>query len=170
VRVHRLAASMLLIAAGVSGPLVRSARAGTSTDRFGMNTLTVMSGNAIQVDAVFDQMNTLRATWIRADFEWSGIESSKGNFTWAKTDVAVDRAIAHGIDVLATLDYTPSWARTNQTSDHYPPDAPADFAAFAKATVLRYKDRVHHWEIWNEPNYWRFWLPEPDVSAYTTLL
>ena len=36
--------------------------------------------------------------------------------------------------------------------------------------MLRYKDRVHHWEIWNEPNYWRFWLPQPDVGAYTTLL
>ena len=134
-----------------------------------MNTLSVMSGNATQAMQA-DQMNEVGVNWIRADFEWSGIEVSKGNFDWSKTDVAVDQATAHGINVLATLDYTPAWARTNQTSDHYPPDDPDDYAAFAKAVVSRYKDRVHHWEAWNEPNYWRFWLPKPDVGAYTTLL
>jgi hypothetical protein len=135
-----------------------------------MNTLSVMSGDTAQVGAIFDQMNTVGVAWIRADFEWSGIERTRGSFTWSKTDVAVGQATAHGIHVLATLDYTPSWARRNQTSDHYPPDDPDDYAAFARATVLRYKDRVHYWEIWNEPNYWRFWLPKPDVGAYVTLL
>lgn len=169
-RVHRLTVSMLLIAAAASGSLVLDGRAGALTDRFGMNTLSVMSGNATQVGAIFDQMNTVGVTWIRADFEWSGIEGTKGSFTWGRADVAVDQARSHGINVLATLDYTPAWARTNQASDHYPPDDPNDYANFAKAAVLRYKDRVHHWEIWNEPNLWRFWLPKPNVNAYTTLL
>jgi hypothetical protein len=170
VRVHRFAVSILLVAAAAGGPLVTHARADASADRFGMNTLSVMSGDPTRVGALFDQMNTVGVTWIRADFEWSAIEPRKGSFTWSKTDVAVDQATAHGIHVLATLDYTPAWARTNQTSDHYPPDDPDDYAAFAKTTVRRYHDRVHDWEIWNEPNYWRFWLPEPDVRAYTRLL
>ena len=88
------------------------------------------------------------------------------HFTWNRADVAVDQARSHGINVLATLDYTPAWARTNQTSDHYPPDDPDTYATFAKTTVQRYHDRVHDWEIWNEPNYWRFWLPKPDVAAH----
>jgi hypothetical protein len=169
-RVHRLAVSVVLIVAAAAGPLVLPRGAAALTDRFGMNTLGVMSGNATQVGAIYDQMNTLGATWIRADFEWSGIEATKGVFTWDRADVAVDQARSHGINVLATLDYTPSWARTNQTSDHYPPDDPDTFASFAKAAVQRYKDRVHDWEIWNEPNYSLFWLPRPDVAAYTTLL
>lgn len=162
--------SILLIVVAVTGPLVSPGRAAALVDRFGMNTLSVMSGNATQVDAIYAAMQERGVTWIRADLEWSGIEATMGNFTWARADIAVDRARSHGINVLATLDYTPAWARTNQTSDHYPPDDPNDYAAFARAAVLRYKDRVHEWEIWNEPNYWRFWLPKPDVTAYTTLL
>jgi polysaccharide biosynthesis protein PslG len=162
--------SILLVVATISGPLVFHDRAGASADRFGMNTLSVMSGNPSQVGAILDQMRTIGVRWIRADFEWSGIEGTQGNFTWNRADVAVDQAGSHDINVLATLDYTPAWARTNQTSDHYPPDDPNDYADFAKAAALRYKDRVHYWEIWNEPNLWRFWLPRPDVPAYTRLL
>ena len=168
--VHRLAVAVVLVVAATAGPLAGPGDAAAPVGRFGMNTLGVMSGDAPQVAAVYDEMHTLGATWIRADFEWSGIEAVKGVFTWARADVAVDEASARNINVLATLDYTPSWARTNQTSDHYPPDDPDTYARFAKAAVRRYKGRVHDWEIWNEPNYSLFWLPRPDVTAYTTLL
>ena len=170
-RVHRLAVAVVLVVAAAAGPLALPGHAVVPADRFGMNTLGVMSGNATQVGAIYDEMNTLGATWIRADFEWSGIEAVKGVFTWARADVAVDEARSRSINVLATLDYTPSWARSNQTSDHYPPDDDPDtYARFAKAAVRRYQGRVHVWEIWNEPNYSLFWLPRPNVKAYTTLL
>ncbi len=141
-----------------------------ASSRFGINSLRIMTGNDSEVSATFDQMKALGVGWARADFEWSGVEPTKGSFDWAKEDVAVDEASAHGINVLATLDYTPAWARTNQTSDHYPPNNPAQFAAFAGKAVKRYKKQVHYWEIWNEPNNPEFWAPKPNAAAYTTLL
>ncbi len=171
-RFNRLTGLVLVVLVAAIGFIIFMSRATTppGNDRFGMNTLQVMNGNNTQVGAIFDQMNAEGVGWVREDFEWSGIEPARGSFTWSKLDVAVNQATAHHIKILATLDYTPAWARTNQSSDHYPPDDPNDYAAFAAATVMRYHDRVHDWEIWNEPNNSEFWLPNPDVAAYTTLL
>ncbi|MEO8376606.1 MAG: sugar-binding protein, partial [Candidatus Sumerlaeota bacterium] len=42
--------------------------------------------------------------------------------------------------------------------------------AYARETVSRYHDRIHTWEIWNEPNITPFWMPAPDPSLYASLL
>jgi hypothetical protein len=34
----------------------------------------------------------------------------------------------------------------------------------------RYAGKVAAYEVWNEPNYYRFWEPTPDAAAYTDLL
>src|SRR5437588_228155 len=86
-------------------------------------------------------------------------------------DQVVNAATARSMQVLGILDYTPAWAAiAGATNDHFPPADPATFATFAQATVLRYKNRVHTWEIWNEPNISQFWQPKPNVTAYTALL
>lgn len=110
------------------------------------------------------------ARWIRIDFDWSGLEPSRGSFDWGYMDRIVNAATARGIKVLAILAYTPAWARPGGTGTHYPPTNPADFANFARATVDHYAGVVRHWEIWNEPNLSSFWQPAANPAAYTTLL
>ena len=93
------------------------------------------------------------------------------SFDWSATDRAVAAARQRGFQVLATLAYTPGWARPGTSSDKYPPANNADYATFVRAAVQRYSSQgIKAWEIWNEPNVSSFWLPKPDPAAYTRLL
>jgi hypothetical protein len=57
------------------------------------------------------------------------------------------------------------------SAHHFPPDDPADFARYARATAAHYGDVVTAWEVWNEENAGvRFWPPREDPRAYTELL
>ena len=122
--------------------------------------------------ADLDAMKAAGATWVRVDFDWPSIQPrSSTRWNWAPTDRVVNAARARGLQVLAMPAYTPAWARASGTNGKYPPTNPDHYAAFVRAAVNRYKSLgVKHWEIWNEPNSYKFWAPKPSVVAYTTLL
>ena len=118
-----------------------------------------------------DLMAASGATWVRLDFDWSGVEGTRGRYSWSNLDRVVAAISARGMKVLALPAYTPSWARPAGTTTHHPPTDPAHFAAFVGAAAARYVPQgVTAWEIWNEPNIPNFWEPKPDVAAYVTLL
>jgi hypothetical protein len=111
--------------------------------------------------------------WIRLDVNWTGVESTRGVFRWNYVDRAVDAIQGRGMNVLMTLDYTPTWARKGscQSSMFCPPADPNTFANFARKAAERYGPRgVHAYEIWNEPNLNQWWVGGPDAPAYVTLL
>lgn len=118
-----------------------------------------------------DLMASTGATWVRLDVDWSGIESTRGRYSWDNVDRVVLAIQSRGMKVLALPAYTPAWARPAGTTSHHPPTDPAHFAAFVGAAAARYAPKgVLAWEIWNEPNIPNFWEPKPDVAAYVTLL
>jgi hypothetical protein len=128
-------------------------------------------GSLRELDRTFRTVRSTGARWVRFDFWWAITEPARGRFDWRRIDRAVQAARAHGLAIIATLGYTPKWARRAGTNDHAPPIDPDDFARFASAAVERYRPRgVRVWEIWNEPNNALFWRPKPDVAAYTALL
>jgi polysaccharide biosynthesis protein PslG len=94
--------------------------------------------------------------WVRVDFNWLQIEPDRGVFDWTVTDGVVNAATANGLNVYATLAYTPGWA-TDTSPQFGPPRDPADWDTFVFAIVSRYKDRIHAWGMWNEPNVNSFW-------------
>ncbi len=98
---------------------------------------------------------------VRGDFTWSDIEPTRGTFDFSAYDLLVADAAAHGIDLLAILDYGNPWATSvSGADDHYPPDNPQDFATYAAAVATHFQGKVHEYEIWNEPNVgFRFWKP-----------
>jgi len=111
------------------------------------------------------------ATWVRFDFDWSVIEPRRGEFDWSGTDRVVDAARAHGLEILGLLTHTPEWARAADASDtHGRPADPGEFGRFSADVAQRYRDRISHWEIWNEPNLAVFFGPQPDPVAYAALL
>ena len=111
------------------------------------------------------------ARWVRFDFDWSSVEKNRGAFDWDALDRVVLGARHRDLEILATVAYTPDWARPSGTSDKTPPTDRAAFARFAAAAAARYAPRgVHAWEIWNEPNIAMFWKPHPDAAAYAALL
>jgi hypothetical protein len=90
---------------------------------------------------------------MRVDFTWSAIEPQRGTFAWTDYDAFVAEAAAHGVDLLPILDYGVPWATSAAgADDHYPPDDPHDFAAFAAAVAGRYQSSITDYEVWNEEN------------------
>jgi hypothetical protein len=113
------------------------------------------------------------AKWIRLDVNWTGVEPTPGTFKWTYVDRAVNAIQSRGMQILMTLDYTPTWARkpTCLTSMFCPPAVPTTYAAFAGAAAARYGPRgIHAYEIWNEPNWAPWWIGAPDAPAYVALL
>ncbi|MFD6971001.1 cellulase family glycosylhydrolase [Streptomyces sp. NBC_01310] len=137
------------------------------------DTLTWKSDEGLE--AALNDAVGLGTKWIRVDLAWNNIQpDTPNNYNWKRFDRVVTAARERNLEILATIAYTPAWARASSCSDARPSCPPADpkrFAAFAKLAALRYAPQgVHTWEIWNEPNLPQFWYPKPDAKAYTTLL
>ncbi len=119
--------------------------------------------------APVDAVAGLEVGWAREDFQFKRIEEAPGQFNWGFTDKVVDLLSQRGVQIIGILDQPiPAWAN-GQNADNVPPD-PQTFAAFAEAVVTRYKDRVHYWQIWNEPHDASYWAPQPNPAAYAALL
>lgn len=106
-----------------------------------------------------DVASSLGIRWIRVDFDWFRIQPERGTFLWEELDRVVDRAAALGLQVLATLAYTPAWASSNPASPRIsdPPAEAAFWTDFVRAALERFSGRVQHWQFWNEPNIREFW-------------
>ncbi len=94
--------------------------------------------------------------WLRVDFVWALIEPERGRHDWGAHDQIVAEAEARGLEILGLLAYTPAWATDGSPVNGVPRDA-ADWADFCRRAADRYRGRVRHWELWNEPNVHAFW-------------
>jgi hypothetical protein len=113
--------------------------------------LNVHQSATVGLDAT--KAATLR--WVRIDLNWFQVEANEGQYDWSVIDAVVDGAKARGLEVLACIGYGPAWASTGDAKgDGSNNDVPkaGTYAAFVSAAVDRYKDRVTHFELWNEPN------------------
>jgi hypothetical protein len=111
--------------------------------------------------AQLDRVAAAGIAWIRVDFNWHMMQPARERYDWALTDVVVRDARARGLNIYATLAYTPGWANGGQGPNVPPLDAD-DWYNFVYATVSRYREHVHHWGMWNEPNFEAFWSGSVD--------
>jgi len=87
-------------------------------------------------------------------------------YVWGGIDQEVNTARAHGMQVmLALAGGAPVWATANPSLRNtlWRPD-PHQFALFARAAALHFRDRVHRFLIWNEPNQPGWLLPQSSCS------
>lgn len=120
-------------------------------------------------DVGMDVAKAASLSWVRIDFNWLDVETSKGVYDWSRMDAVVAAATARGLSVLAVIGYTPKWASTGDArGDGSTNDVPSPglYEAFVTAAVQRYKSKVTHWEIWNEPNLEQFFEGTP--ADYTS--
>ncbi len=94
--------------------------------------------------------------WLRQRFPWAEIEPERGICRWETYDRIVEAATGRGLKIIAVLDTSPAWARTSQMVTA-PPSRYEDYGDFVAAVVRRYRDRVHHFQIWDEPNIYPHW-------------
>jgi hypothetical protein len=101
---------------------------------------------------------------------------------FTQTDQIVALAGEHGMTVLPTVLYAPSWDLTGAKPGALGrPRTTAPYAAYLTALVKRYgpngsfwrthadKRSIRRWEIWNEPDLPQFW-PQPFAKTYVGLL
>ena len=88
--------------------------------------------------------------WSREEFQWHSMEPQRGTYDFSFYDRLVDTANKHGISVYALVAYWTPWTKA------YEDEGFKDYCAFLRVLVRRYKDRIKHWEIYNEPNIF-FW-------------
>src|SRR5690606_1671389 len=83
---------------------------------------------------------------------------------------------SEGIEVIAVLDFANVLYNGMAGVDfgvRYGPDSKEELDAFTNyvyETVNHYKDHIHIYELWNEPNLSIFWRPAPNVHDYVQLV
>lgn len=125
---------------------------------------------------------------VRQVFDWKRLEPEPGVYDLSSTDALVLDAARQGLKVMPVLfgetTATSSRPPNNRSRGTFPPRNAATFAGFAAAVGRRYgrsgtlwvdnptvpRQPVEAYQIWNEPNLPRYWLPRPDPAAYVSLL
>ncbi len=93
------------------------------------------------------------------ELHWFGLEPRRGAWSFWKFDTAMRLMEAHGIDVLYTLGQTPTWASSNPGKkgpyvygQNAAPRNLADWENYVRTVAQRYRGRIRHYELWNEPS------------------
>lgn len=86
-----------------------------------------------------------------ADPDWPG-------YRFERMDLIIDVLDAASIAPLPVVVYAPRWAMDERAdSPAAPPSEPEFFADLMTALTRRYRGRVTHWELWNEPDHPHSW-------------
>jgi hypothetical protein len=117
------------------------------------------------------KMRDAGVRWARIVMNWYEAEPRKGRYDEAYLDgmeALVDELGEAGIRVMFLVLATPPWA--NPGGWDHPPLRMRDIGEFVAYAVGRFRTRVAHWEIWNEPDWHVFWRPRPDVRRFVEML
>lgn len=109
--------------------------------------------------------------WVRLVLNWYVAEPRKGTYDDAYLrglESLIDRMRGAGIHVMLLVLATPPWATSLGWAA--PPQRTEDFGDFVAYAVTRFSSRVKAWELWNEPDWYLFWKPTPDVTAFARML
>jgi polysaccharide biosynthesis protein PslG len=150
----------------------------TAVNPYSVNTFLSQEVEPWKREKTVEMISLAGIGWIKEGFPWSEIEPGRGSNwdphhqvdAWQKYDEIVALAERYGIRVIARLDHTPPWARSEDSDYNTPPEDPDDFGRFVASFVERYRGRVQHIQIWNEPNLSREWGGEIDPAGYFELL
>jgi glycosyl hydrolase family 39 (putative alpha-L-iduronidase) len=120
---------------------------------FGIN---VHAPQGAALAAQLDRAREAGIGWVRIDFVWAWVEPVRGRYDWRIYDAIAAAARARGLEVFATLAYTPAWATDGPAVTGIPRD-PADWRRFCQRAAKRYRRTIRYWGLWNEPNLPHFW-------------
>ncbi|MBI3978620.1 MAG: hypothetical protein HY331_10600 [Chloroflexi bacterium] len=160
-----------------TAPLARIADTGVNP--YGVNTFLQWQPDPVRLERSMAMLQAAGVGWIRQQFPWSDIEiPAKGQYanrfgqnTWEKYDRLVALADRYHLRILARLDFPPNWTRQDNTRTFAPPDNFDDYGDFVAAVVARYRGRITHYQIWNEPNTETEWGNRPiSATDYARLL
>lgn len=114
--------------------------------------------------------------WIRLHAplitKWHAVEEQKGVYSYNDKAIADIKRVGFGI--VGTLDRTALWASTGKSDPKtkssnfygaysYLPEEWAAWEKYVASVVKHYKNDIHYWQIWNEPDI-PFLVPPEGVS------
>jgi hypothetical protein len=146
---------------------------------WGTNTFLHKEVETWKKQQTFKMIQEAGIVWVKQQFPWEEIEQPrKGEYfdrkynqsTWDKFDEIVNLAEAAGLRLIARLDRPPAWARADKDHPESPPERFEDFGDFVHTIAGRYKGRVNHFQLWNEPNLGEEWTGKADPPEYVRLL
>ena len=134
---------------------------------FGANELLPQTPRALELARQAD------INWVRLGIYWEDVEPNPGQYDFAADDALVASTRANQLNVLAILAYSTTWSTSAPANPpvnltHYPPRDDFEWAQYVAMVVSRYKDDIHYWEVWNEPDLADFWSGTP--AQYASLL
>jgi hypothetical protein len=95
------------------------------------------------------------AEWIHLGIEWRQLAPTDttpvNEYDWEPFDIAMNTAREYGFRVMVTLGGNPCWAASFSRGPVDRVDI-SRFVEYVEAVVRRYKDIVHYWAIYNEPD------------------
>lgn len=133
------------------------------------------AGPASELPLFLAMLKKSQAGAVRIPVRWQVLEPKQGEWNFARMD-EIMQSIPADVQVLGVLMSIPAWANGQDPEkavgwfDAYPPKDLENWSQAVEKIVDRYKDRVSHWEIWNEQNGIDFYRPRPDAKEYTELL
>jgi hypothetical protein len=123
-------------------------------------------------ERTYPHLARLGVKWARAQTGWARTERTRGQYDFGWLDSVVDSLRNIGVQ---------PWFNLGYGNRLYTPDAPDDSAvgwaplnsdeakrgwvAYTQRIADHFRDRVTHWEIWNEPNIRGFWKPKQPAPA-----
>lgn len=175
---------VLAVALGLLLLAAQQARAASAPpDFYGINAFTIRySDPTANWDTHLRSMRSLGFTELRRDASWrqaqpDASDAAAGRYHFEEFDRFVAALARHGLRWYPLLLKTPAWAALDGTSGSSRPADPAAFAAYARAFAARYGAGGRFWaenpqlpyyptlwyEVWNEPNYDRYWAEQQDA-------
>ncbi len=122
------------------------------------------------VDEVYEHAAALGVKHARVQSGWCRTEIVKGEYDFKWLDRVVDKLQAGGIQPWINLGYGNIHYTEAEEPDAcgwvplYTEVARTGWKNYIAALVEHYKDRITHYEVWNEPYGRGFWLPGPPCA------
>lgn len=123
-------------------------------------------------EKAYDKLAALGLKWVRIQSGWARTEKEKGVYDFAWLDKIVDNLIARGLKPWICLCYGNGIYNENAARIFGAVGVPPIFSEeeksawikYVKALVSRYKNRVTHYEVWNEPDGVWCWKHGPNAK------
>jgi polysaccharide biosynthesis protein PslG len=138
----------------------------------------VLDRKVFEPEKTYAPLAATGVKWARCQTGWARTERRKGEYDFAWLDGVVDSLSKIGIQPWFNFGYGNKLYTPEAATEYavgfvplYTPEARAAWVKYTQTIADRYRTRVRHWEIWNEPNIPNFWQPtKPNPADYVELV
>ncbi len=121
-------------------------------------------------------LNELGIKWARVQTGWARTEKQSGVYDFAWLDEIVDKLIERGVTPWLSLSFgNPLYQTTDNAAGRgFPPIRSQRerqaWQHYIRALTVHFRNRITHYEVWNEPDLTPFWQPLPKATEYVDLV